>query len=173
MTGRERSDLQSLAKMNARVSKADVDAVVADRVADFERGLQREWSAQELQVQDLMTEVNERVQAINDEITRRCDDLDIRPELRPQMLAGLMTRRHLSKDRETELRRLARAELEAAGKRAKVEIDRQTASICGEIVASGLSSSEAHAMLGRVETPQQLVPEVSMRELESRFGGGR
>ncbi len=42
MTARERSDLQALARMNARVAKADVDAVVAARLVEFEASLQRE-----------------------------------------------------------------------------------------------------------------------------------
>lgn len=173
MSAGERGDLQKLARMNARVMKSDVDAVVADRLAEFERELQREWSAQELQVVDLLEEVNERVAAINTEIAQRCDEQGIRPELRPQMLSQLVTRTYLSRERVAEVRRLARAELDAAGKRAKVEVDRQTASLCGEVISCGLTSSEARGLLDRVQKVEQLVPALEVREIEARIGGAR
>ena len=173
MTSRERSDLLQLARMKCRVMKADVEAVVADRVLVFEEEFQREWSAQELQVDDLVAAVTQQIAAINAEMTRRCDELGIRPELRPKMLGGFAGRQYLSKQGEGEMRRLARVKLDAAGKRAKAEIDRQTVALCGEIISTGISSAEARELLGKVQTAEQLVPPLKVHELEIRAGGSR
>lgn len=172
MTGRERSDLQSLARMNARVSKADVDAVVAARYAAFENDLARDWTAQELEVEQLIAEAQVKIDEINAKITAECDRLNIRPELRPRMGGGLWTSPRASREREIEFRRKAKAELEAAGKRAKVEIDRQSAAVITQIVSTGLTSNEATAMLGKVATPEDLVPTLDVRDLEALVAGG-
>lgn len=173
MTTRERSDLQQLARMNARVAKADVDAVAAQRLAEFEQEITRDWTTQELFISDLVDEVKIKVAEINALIDERCEAEGIRPELRPIMGSGPYLNPRLRKDRELELRRLARTELDAAAKRAKTEIDRQTASICGEIVASGLTSADAHAMLSRVDTADALVPSLEVSKVEALLGRGR
>lgn len=173
MSARERSDLQSLAKMNARVAKADVEAVVAARMSAFEREFRRQWSAQELQVEALLAEVGERVDAINAEIQQRCDAEGVRSELRPRMLSLLVTSQYVSAEAKADMRRLARAELDAAGKRAKVEIDRQTASLCGDIIAAGLTSTEGREMLGRVPSAEALIPNLNVEKFSIRGGGRR
>lgn len=172
MTAAERNALQSLAKMNARVAKADVDAVVSARWCEFENELARDWSSDELKVTELVAEANERIKAINAEIDRQCDELGVRSELRPRLISYLHSSPRLAGERQIEIRRKARAELDAAGKRAKVEIDRQTAAVCADIIRTGLTSVEASEMLGRVASPESLVPTLAVRELEASVRGG-
>ncbi|MFT4010884.1 MAG: hypothetical protein QM655_12680 [Nocardioidaceae bacterium] len=175
MTARERSDLQQLARMNARVAKSDVDAVVSQRLMELEQEIDKTWTTQELQVDGLVIEANRKIEEINELITKQCDELGIREALRPRMAIGFTPggRSILNRGQLDDLRKLAKAELDAAGKRAKVEIDRQTARVCGEIVANGLTTQAAGEMLGRVDSPEQLVPVITMMDLEHRKLGGR
>ena len=157
MTARERSDLQVLARMNGRVAKSDVDAVVAERHRDFVEEITRDWSAQELQVGELLAEANAKMSELNAEIQRRCDAQGIREGLRPRMWSALVLSPRYDRDSLAEVKLKAKAELDAAGKRAKVEIDRQVAHVCAQIIGTGLTSAEATAFLDRVQSPQELV----------------
>lgn len=172
MSARERSDLQQLARMNARVAKADVEALVAQRLAEFEHELARDWSAQELQVEALLTEADAKVAQVNARVQQRCDELGIRPELRPRMVSRFVAHPRAGRDREIELRRIAKADLEAAGRRAKTEIDRRTANICGQVLAAGIGSDEARSFLAQVPSVESLVPVLDVAELEQRALGG-
>lgn len=168
MTARERGDLQQIARMNARVMKGDVDAMVASRYAEFEQALSRDWTAQELGVQEMLADAQQKVAEINDEIQRQCDLQGIRDELRPRLYNMLNASPRAGNERQGELRRIARAELDAAGKKAKVEIDRQTAALCTDIVSRGLTSIEAKGLLERVQSVDELVPGLQLKAVEAK-----
>ncbi len=119
-----------------------------------------------------MEEVQAKVIELNAEIERRCDELGVRPELRPRQLNMFHSSPRLSRDRQIEVRRLARAELDAAGKRAKTEIDRQTAAVCAEVIVAGISSPEAQALLNRVPSVESLVPPLAVQEIEAKARRG-
>lgn len=173
MSARERSDLQQLARMNARVAKADVDALAAQRLAEFEEEAQASYSMQEMEVAHLVADVQAQVEAINEKLTAVLDEKGIHPSLRPRMLAWYSAKHGLDRGDLGDLRRVAKAELDAATKRAKVEIDRQTARVCTEIVASSLTSDQAREILARVDAPESLVPALSLEKVQQIKALGR
>lgn len=172
MTAKERSDLQSVARMNARVAKSDVEAVAAQRLAEFEHELEKQWTAEEMAVEDLLEEAGAKIDEINARVKARCDELGIRPALRPRAVGGFGMP-WMPNEVKTALRRTAKAELDAAAKRAKTEIDRQTATICTEIIADGITSEKAKEMLSAVSSPSELVQALDLKAIEAKAPRGR
>ena len=66
-----------------------------------------------------------------------------------------------------ELRRVAKAKLDAGAKAAKVEIERSSLRVQTELVAGGLHSADARAFLEAMPTADALLPPLTVAEIES------
>ena len=69
--------------------------------------------------------------------------------------------------RRAELRKIARAKIKAAGQEARLAIDRQAAKVMTELIAGGLKSAEAKALLESIPAADKLMPPVVVAELET------
>jgi hypothetical protein len=65
--------------------------------------------------------------------------------------------------------RSIRSRLEANARAAKVEVERQVAALLTDLAASALSSDDAKAFLDEMPTPGQLMPGVTILELEEKI----
>lgn len=70
------------------------------------------------------------------------------------------------RDRRTELRKVAQTELAARGKAAKVEIGRRAADLLTELAGGALKSSESKAFLEAMPSIDELMPRITLPELE-------
>jgi hypothetical protein len=69
--------------------------------------------------------------------------------------------------RRAELRKIARAKIKAAGQEARLAIDRQAAKVMTELIAGGLKSAEAKALLESIPAADKLMPPVVVADLET------
>ncbi len=170
MTTAERNALLKLIARNARVAAADVDSLAAERYADFERQATKIWEAQELGVKQLIDDANTQlrpaVALIQRLVTERCDELGIVPELQPEVNGHVRVYSHFtSTQRQSELRRLAKAEIEAGRKRAKVEIERARSEIEAKALTTAIASDEGRAMLAQLPSADALLPALDVQAI--------
>jgi hypothetical protein len=170
MTAAERTALLKLIARNARVAAADIDSLAAERYAEFEQQAQKIWAAQELGVKQLIDEANAQLSPVVAQaqqlVTQRCDALGILEQFRPRVSgSAYVYRPALSRDEQGNLRRQAKAEIEASRKRAKVEIERARASIEGRVLTTAITSDEGRAILVELPSAEALLPSVDVQAI--------
>lgn len=171
LTRAERADLQRVARMRAKVARGAIEAVKAQRLAESERVLLAHYAVDDAAWSELTATAEAQVRQTDDEIARRCEELGIRPEFRPRLTLGWRSAgENAVKSRREELRRLARYELEAAGKTARQRIDAGELEAVTAIVAVGMGA-RARELLEAMPTPEQLVPVLDLGELEGKATG--
>lgn len=168
LTRAERTDLQKVARMRARVARGGLEAAKAARLAEFESELLAEYPPDHEAWAELTAEGNALVARLDAELAARCEALGIRPEFRPGLSLSWYRRgENAADDRRAELRRLAKLELEARGKAARQQIDAAELEAVTAIVAVGLGS-QARELLESMPTADELVGNVDLGELESK-----
>jgi hypothetical protein len=94
--------------------------------------------------------------------------MGIRPQFRPQLVLQWYGRgENASRDRRAELRKAAQTRIAALGKEAKTAIDARTAEVLTELIAGGLESEAARAFLATIPTAEDLMPRLTLPELET------
>lgn len=170
MSTGERVELAKLARLRARVAKNDVEARIATCFAHFEAQLAAKYSEYDQNWATLTAEAEERMKRLDTELARRCQQLGIPEAFRPRLSVGWYGRgENASKERRVELRRVAQSSLEAQSRRAKLEIERAEAEIIGKIVEASLASSAAKALLENLPAVTQLIPELSLHDMEAKL----
>lgn len=168
LTRAERTDLQRVARMRARVARDGIDAVKAQRLAEFERELQARYAVDDEAWAELTAEAEGTVSRIDAEIAARCEALGIRPEFRPRISASwYYAGENASKERQAELRKLAQLELDAMGKAAKQRINAAELETVTEIVAVGMGS-QARELLESMPTVEELIPVLEVEAIEGK-----
>ena len=166
MTKGERVELSRLARMRARVAKADIDAIRAERLAAFESELAREFPADDPRWTAIAEEADRLVTALDAQIANICRREGIAPEFRPGLSLGWYRRgQNGFAERRTELRKAGLARLEADARRAKAAVERWEASVCSDLAARALGSAEALAFLGALPAADTLLPALRLAEL--------
>lgn len=164
MTARDRAALVDLTKARARVAKQQVAVREAELRAEVEAQLSVIWSAED----EAWTEVVQQAQALAAEADRRIAEVaaarGIADELRPRYRASFFSR-SATPSRRVELRKAAFAHIEAAGRAAKVAIDRHALETQTALIAGGLSSDDARACLEELPTVEALMPPIDVRAL--------
>lgn len=108
-----------------------------------------------------------RLQAIKE----ACQERGIRPEFAPAIGISWFSRGQNAVDaRRAELRKAAKARLEALATAAKVEIDTAGLSIETNLVSRSLESDEAREFLEQMPAPAELLPPLTLVELEAVRG---
>lgn len=170
LTRAERTDLQRVARMRAKVARNGIDAAKAHRLAELERELQALYKVDHEAWAELTSQIVQDVARVDAEVAKRCEALGIRPEFRPMLYAGwAQAGENASKERRAELRRLAALELDAMGKAAKQRIDAAELETVTAIVAVGMTS-EARELLEAMPTVEALIPSLDVAALESKAG---
>lgn len=168
MTKSERDELAKVARMQAKVAKADIEQRQRDLLADVEGQLAAQYSAQHEAWEELVAEAKLAVDAVDAEIARRAAEMGVPEQFRPSIGLDYYSRGgNGMASRRAELRKVAQTRLEADARKAKVEVDRRTAEICIQLASGGLSSPEAREFLDAMPRVDELLPNLRMPELDT------
>ena len=168
MTKAEREELAKVARMNARVTKSDVEARQRELLAEVEAQLAAQYRADHEAWRDLVEQANRMLAEVDAEIGGRSEAMGLLEKFRPHVGTIWMDRgENRLASRRAELRKVAQSRAEADARRAKVEVDRRTAEICTQLAAGGLTSPEAQAFLDAMPRVDELLPTLRMPELDT------
>lgn len=170
LTRKDRDELVKVVRMRAKLAHADIAERQARLKAQIENELSAVFEADDSRWRDLTEEAMRDFRRLDAELAKRCADLGLKPELRPR-LALEWHGRGASADmyRRAELRRLAAARIEALGRSAKLDVDRQVADSITALISGGLSSDEARAQLDNLPSADSLMLAPSVAELEAVY----
>ncbi|TAM62853.1 hypothetical protein [Mycobacterium sp.] len=173
-TSAERTALLKLVARNTKIACADLDALAAAQYAEFERQMTKLWEAQELGVQQLIAEGHELLAPVLAEAKRlvdeRCEAMGIVAELRPRVDGGIALGwgpERLSRERKTEIRRAAKAEIEARKRRAKTEVERARGKQETLILTGAIETAEGKAILESLPSADELLPALGVADVEA------
>jgi hypothetical protein len=167
MSRAERLELAKLVRLRANVAKKDIEQRQAQLIADFEEQLAANYASTHEAWADVTSVAKKLVEEVDAEIARRCKELGLPEKYRPSLdLRWYGRGESASRERRAELRKVAQAKLEASAKGAKVEVDRSAAALLTQLTAGSLESSEAQEFLGRMPSIDQLMPPLTVGELD-------
>jgi hypothetical protein len=158
--------------MRERVAKAEANAIAAQRKAEFAKQLatiygydtDENWPAAREVVKRATEEANQLIGA-------RCQELGIPRPFRPSLSEPYWFGRgeNAVSQRRTELTRVAHSKIDQLLKQAQHTIERASVDIQTKLVADGLESAEAKAFLEAVPTADQLMPKVTVEEIQNQL----
>ena len=167
LTRTESADLQKVARLRARVARNQIGAREADLVAQMEAELSAKYPPNDPRWADITAEAGKLIADVDARIAERCRESGIPEEFRPGInLMWSCRGENATSSRRAELRALGKAQIAAAGKNAKNEIDRSELAALTAIVADGLGSEAAHRFLAAIPTPDELMQAPRIVELE-------
>ena len=171
MTKAEREDLIRLVKQREKVAKTAAEQRSAAMLVEFERQVadlhpfdrNEVWSA-------AVAATVEAARKANEEIAREADRLGIPKEFHPRIAFHYAARGQAEFDqRRVELRRLAKAEIEALEKVARVQIESASVQAQTEIIASGLSSQAALTFLNSLPAIETMMPTLDVTAIQAKL----
>lgn len=171
MSKGEREDLIRLVKQRERVAKTAAEQRSAAMLAEFEAKVSalhtfatnEVWKAAVDAAIEAAEQCNEKVEA---EAAR----LGIPPEFRPRMQFSWARRGENEYEiRRTELRRLAKSEIDALEKVARVQIETASVNAQTEIIAHGLVSDAARDFLSRLPAVETMMPTLSIEAIQAKL----
>jgi hypothetical protein len=175
MSKADRENLLRVARMRERVTKSGLAEVGAQLLVDLDKQLESSYSFDQDAIWResiaIATQAADEAQA---KVRERCRELGI-----PDRFAPKISRPHwhsagqqASKERRTELRMLARTQVDAMIKSGKRKVEEASLDVQTRIIASGLSD-EARQFLEAMPTPEQLMPRLNLGTLEKMLGRGQ
>jgi len=171
MTKGERDDLMRLVKQRERVAKTAAEQRSAAMLAEFEQQISalhkfntnEVWAAAVAAATTAAKEANEKIEA---EAAR----LGIPEEFRPRMRFGWETRgENEYAQRRAELRRVAKAEIDAIEKVARVQIEASSVQAQTDIIANGLNSDAALAFLNSLPQIESMMPPLDVTAIQAKL----
>jgi hypothetical protein len=113
--------------------------------------------------------VSEQANKVNAYIKERVRERGLPDSFAPSFGTYWMNRgENMFKERRAELRRVAKAKLEANAEAAKAEIDRKEAALLVELLTHGIYSNAAKDFLSQLPTAEQLMPQLQISDVENR-----
>lgn len=170
MTVAERVELGKIVRARTKVAKNDIAAQAAKQLADMERQLAAQYDFSDEAWKEITAAAAKAVKAADAEVAKRCRAMGIPETFRPQLSVSWYRRgENAVKERRSELRAMAEAEIEAREKAAKVQLDRIEADLLTEITANGLTSENARTFLvEKMPSIESLMPKLSLAKLEKQ-----
>ncbi len=174
-----RSDRDALAKqlrMNFRVLRHQVDAVEQQRLADFQEQLATEYPSDDPRWESVTAETEKLVRIADRKLKAIFTEYDIPEWARPGLQISWYRRgENAVTSRRVELTKAATTRFKADAAAAKVELDRREAEAHSELIGPSLTSAKAHALLERMPSAEQLMPRITVAEIEAveEFGQKR
>jgi len=169
MTSSERAELSKVVRLRAKVAKDEIGQREARLVADFEAKLAAKYDAQDEAWAELTKEAERHIAAVDAEIAKRCRDLGVPDAFRPSIAVSWYGRgANAQKERRAELRQVARTEIEARGKKAKVEIDRHAVDLLTQLAAGALGTDDAKQFLASMPKLEALMPPLELDEVGAK-----
>ena len=175
MTRSDRETLARLARQRTKLAKMAADDRAAELMADFEQKIAARYVPADDPVwAELHAEANRAVAEADRRIAARCKELGIPANFRPGLSLGWYGRgENAMKDRQVELRRVARATIDMLTKKTKTAIERQGLEVATRIEAGGLETAAARAFLAAMPTAEALMPYLDIATVEAQLPTGR
>ena len=167
MTKADRDAVIRIAKLRAKQAEREAETREKVLLAEVIDQLTAEFEANDALWDEFVTVAQKEVDKANAHIRAICVGLGIPAKHAPAMLTGWMSRspQYSDRSRRSELVKLAETRLAALTKTAKTAIQDALLEVETELVAGGLESSEARAVLASIPTVEQLMPPLSLEDL--------
>jgi replicative superfamily II helicase len=171
MTKGEREDLIRLIKQRERVAKTAAEQRSAAMLAQFE---QQVSAVHSFATNDVWRAAVEAVQGATQEAMKKieaeCGKLGIPEEFQPRVSFGWAQRGENAYEvRRTELRRVAKAEIDAMEKVARVQIEQASVQAQTEVIANGLTSAAAIEFLRRMPAIETMMPALDVTAIQAKL----
>jgi hypothetical protein len=173
MTRAERQDLLQICRQRERVAKTEAVAVAARQKADFQAQLARIYSFDENEVWRAATKAAVEVtRQCNEQVVAECAKLGIPRWAQPELITPHWYGRgeNAVAQRRAELTKVASSKIDQHLKATIHAIQRGSVEIQTKLVAEGLTSADAKAFLESMPTPAQLMPVVTVEEIQKQLG---
>jgi hypothetical protein len=158
--------------LRVKVAKSDATAYSAKLRADFEQQLDTKYSFdQDATWREMATLTEATAAEASAKVEQRCRELGIPKWASPDLGWYWRSRgENASKERRTELRRLAHVQIEAIEKEAKARIDRASSDVQTRLYASGLTTEAAILFLEQMPSIESLMPALELTKVEAFLG---
>lgn len=168
MSGKDRSDLLQLIRAREKVAKSAASAHSAKLISDFEEQISALYNFDTNEVwAAAKAAADKAATTAQAEVAAECERMGIPEEFRPQISSpSWYSRGHNAiSSRRSELRTAAVKRIEALEKQARTVIESRSVAAQSELMAAGLSSA-ALAILDKMPTIQELMPAISLADIE-------
>lgn len=168
MTAKDRADLMALARMRARVARAQVAQRAAELEADFEEQLGTIFEFDRDEVwKEAVRLAAEAAAAASKAIKERCAKLGIPRDFAPSLTGPSWYGRGANEvaSRRVELRKMAKTRIDALAKRAEAQIAGASVGVQEQLLADGLTTVAARAFFASMPTPAELMPPIVLPAL--------
>jgi hypothetical protein len=172
MTRTERQDLLQICRQRERVAKGEAVSMAARRKAEFEAQLAREYSWDESEIwKAAALAALEFTRQCSAQVAADCDKRGIPRWAQPRISEPYWYGRgeNATRERRAELTRVANAKIDQHLKETVHAIQRASVEIQTQLVAGGLTSADAKAFLESMPTPAQLMPVVTVEEIQKQL----
>jgi hypothetical protein len=171
MTKGEREDLIRLIKQRERVAKTAAEQRSAAMLAEFENGVAARHAFATNDVWRASVEACiECAKQASEKITAECDKLGIPAEFQPRVSFQWLQRgENAYENRRTELRRVAKAEIDAMEKVARVQIEQASVQAQTEVIANGLTSASAIEFLRSMPAIETMMPALDIASIQAKL----
>jgi hypothetical protein len=167
----ETHDLSMIIKERTKVLKAHVEEEATKCIADFERHISQIYSWDQDDVWKRATEeAMAEVAKAQEKIEQRCKTLGIPKDLSPRLQLSWEGRGQMkTEQRRSELRRTAKAEVEAMKASAVVKIEKQSLDLRTQVVAMGLLTPEANMFLDSLAPVEDAMHAIDFAQIETKM----
>ena len=164
----DRDALTRQLRMNFKVLRNQIEAIEQQRIADFEEQLATEYPDNDLRWAAITAETNKLVRIADKKIKTICAEHGIPDWARPEIRLGWYRRgENAIAERRVELTKVAKSRFKADAAAAKVELERQEAEAHGELIGPSLTSDRARELLAQMPSVDQLMPRITVAEIET------
>jgi hypothetical protein len=167
----ESHDLNMVIRDRVKVLRAHAEEQAAACMADFETKMATVYTFDQDEVWQKATREAQRVvQESQNTIAKRCKELGIPPTFAPSISASWQGRgENMLAARRTELRRVAKASIEAMTKAAITKIEKQALDLRTQVVGMGLLSPDAKMFLESLAPVEESMRALDFGEIEKKL----
>lgn len=167
----ETHDLSMIIKDRTKVLKAHAEEQAAACMADFEKQLAAVYSWDQDEVWKQAAEEALKICGdVQDKIAKRCEALGIPKTFAPQIGIAWQGRgENASRERRTELRRVAKTSVDAMLKAAVTKIEHQSLDLRTQVVSMGLLSEDARFFLESLAPVDDAMRALDFHDIEKKL----
>jgi hypothetical protein len=167
MSRAEQDNLLRLGRLNVTGAKASAKARTAELIADFEMRLAADYAFDQREVWAKLTaQANAAVKELDAKLAEDCRKLGIPPNMRPSLHLSWHGRgENASKDRRTELRRVALSRAVGLERAAVEAIEAGGRKFATAVLTASLNSAEARELLTALPTAESLMPALDYQSI--------
>lgn len=173
LSRQETHDLSMIIKDRTKVLRAHADEQAAACMADFETKMATIYKFDQDEVWKQATEEAQKVVHESQiKIAKRCKELGIPQAFAPSISASWQGRgENMLTSRRAELRRVAKASIDAMTKAAITKIEKQSLDLRAQVVGMGLLSADAKMFLESLAPIEDSMRSLDFGEIERKLDG--